>query len=599
MPLHDPASDLPHLPETPGVYRMLGPDGELLYVGKAKNLRRRVRSYFEKHDHTPRIRKMVSQIRSIETILTASEDEALLLEQRLIRNDRPKYNIIFRDDKTYSYIKFGSQEWSRVSIYRGAKESRERYFGPYTDSQRARDTLDFLQKHFRLRSCDDNSFSHRARPCVLHQIGQCLAPCVGLVSRADYAKAVRDAQAFLRGEDKSLIADLTARMELASEALDFESAGILRDQIQAISTARGAQSLEGESCGIPVDYLAIAIRFGKGAAHILRTRGGAVVESHSFLFSGAEPSEAALGLAQEFYAGRELPKRLIANAEPDAESLSETLPGLEWIARPSGAAAKTLALCETNATASLERDLGREAETSRRHAALEAALSIGPLETIECFDISHHQGEGAVASCVRYRDGAMRPSEYRRFTISPEHAGDDFASIREAVIRRYQGSNPSEMPSLILIDGGEAQVAKALEALALIDLPGKCMGVSKGPDRTPGDERLIPSWGLPVFAPGKDSLALLLVQMIRDEAHRFAITGNRKALTKKRGESSLLQIPGVGPSKRKALLLAFASARGVSEASVDELARVPGIGPTLAAAIHRSLRQGDFPAEKP
>lgn len=598
MPLFDPAKDLRSLPEAPGVYRMLGAEGELLYVGKAKNLLRRVRSYFEKKDHSPRIRKMVSQIRSIETILASSESEALLLEQRLIRNDRPKYNIIFRDDKTYSYIRFGSQEWSRISVYRGRKESKDRYFGPYTDSQRARDTLDFLQKHFRLRSCDENSFSHRARPCVLHQIGQCMAPCVGLADREEYERALRDAQAFLRGEDKSLIADLTRRMEAASLARRFEDAARLRDQIQAISTARGAQGLESESLQDSIDYLAIAIRFGKGAAHIFRARGGAVAESHSFLFSGEDLSEAALGLAQDFYAGREFPSKLIANVSLDPETLSEALPELRWVCPSGGAASKTLAICETNAVASLERELGKSAEISRRHAALEDALRIGKIASIECFDISHHQGEGAVASCVRYRDGAMRPAEYRLFSISPEHAGDDFASMKEAIIRRYQGMTPEEMPDLILIDGGEAQLSKAQEALSLIGLSARTLGVAKGPDRIPGEERLLPSWDLPAFAPGKESLALLLIQMVRDESHRFAIAKNRKSLTRKRGDSALLAIPGVGPSKRKALLLAFGSARGVAEASLEELARVPGVGERLAEAILAALRP-DSPQKEP
>lgn len=594
MPVHDPKSELGQVAETPGVYRFFDLKGNLLYVGKAKNLRKRVNAYFEGRGHGPHIHKMVEHIHSLETTLTNTENEALILEQRLIQSEKPKYNIIFRDDKTYAYIKISSHASPQISIYRGKKEKNDRYFGPYTDSRNARETYEFAQKTFLLRNCQDSVFSNRSRACVLHQIGRCSAPCVGHVRPEDYQKSVEAATRFLKGEDKELISGLTKEMEQASELMHFEQAGRLRDQIHAISAARSAQSIES-SGRQDVDIFALAQSVDQACAHMIEIRNGIIAASRSYRVSALQvsPTETLDALASTIYSQMPPPKKIVSHVEISPETLlaiARSNDSVEWVSQPAGQDLKWLELCQANAQASLQQKLGKERLIQERQRSLESLVSLSPLDHIECFDISHFQAEAAVASCVVYRSGGMSKSEYRIFNISAPNAGDDYASMKEALIRRYQGRNPEDLPQLVLIDGGIGQVNFAQQALGLLDLNLPLLGVAKGPERKAGEEELIPSWGPPAQKPGLASPALQLVQMIRDESHRFAITQNRNRVSKKRGESLLLAIPGIGASKRKALLLTFGSAKAVSQASEEELQKVPGVSLALAKRIAQHLR---------
>lgn len=596
MAQFDPKTQLPSLPTGPGVYRMLDAEGALLYVGKAKNLKKRVSSYFEGRGHGPRIHRMVEKIALIDITLTGNESEALILEQRLIQKEKPKYNILFRDDKTYGYIKISAHPSPQIGLFRGKRDAKSKFFGPYTDNRLARETLEFAQKTFKLRTCADSVFSNRARACILHQIGRCSAPCVDAITPENYQQSASRAAAFLKGEDKELIAQLTADMERASEAMAFERAGAIRDQIRAVSAARAGQSIEG-GAGKNVDIIALAIETQQGCAQVMQIRSGVVSASLSFRFSSDDDAQEAIdSFCSVFYSDKPMPPRVICNLSltPETKGALEQKENraIDWIVEASGQEHKWLHQALLNAKASLAQKVGKQALAHSRQRALEREVGMDGLDHIECFDISHFQSEGALASCVVYKDGVMRNDLYRIFNMSAESAGDDFASMKEALIRRYQGMDPQDLPSLLLIDGGVGQLTKAREALELLQLEIPMLGVAKGVERKAGAEQLVPSWGREPFYPGKDSAALLLIQTIRDEAHRFAITRNRKKIAKKRGESHLLAIPGVGPSKRKALLLAFGSAKRVSEASEDELIKVPGISVALASKIREALRSG-------
>lgn len=592
MAQFDPKTQLTELPTTPGVYRMLDSNQALLYVGKAKNLKKRVNSYFEGRGHGPRIHRMVEKIALVDITLTSNESEALILEQRLIQKEKPKYNILFRDDKTYGYIKISAHASPQIALFRGKRDSKSKFFGPYTDNKLARDTLEFTQKTFKIRTCADSVFSNRTRACILHQIGRCSAPCVNLITPEDYQQSIQGAVAFLKGEDKELIQTLTQEMEKASEAMNFERAALLRDQIRGISTARAGQSIEG-GAHKNVDIVALVVEQMQGCAQVMQIRNGVVSASLSFRFNAEDSLEAMDSFCSSFYADKPMPSRIICNQQPseDIQTILEQKENrhLEWIVKAGGQEQKWLDQALINAKASLSQKIGKQALAHSRQKALEREVGLEHLNHIECFDISHFQSEAALASCVIYKDGVMRNDLYRIFNISDEHAGDDFASMKEALIRRYQGKLPEELPSLLLIDGGIGQLSKAREALALLQIEIPMLGVAKGVERKAGAEELVPSWDRAPFKPGKESAALLLIQTIRDEAHRFAITQNRKKVTKTRGESLLLTIPGVGPSKRKALLLAFGSAKRVAEASEDELVKVPGISVGLAQIIKQHL----------
>jgi excinuclease ABC subunit C len=593
MPRLDPATQLETLPTTPGVYRMLDAQERLLYVGKAKNLKKRVRNYFEGRHHGAHISRMVEQIAAVDWIATPSEAEALLLEQRLISQDKPKYNIIFRDDKTYAYVEISGHKFPRLAFHRGKKAAKSRLFGPFTDGAAIRANIDLVQKAFQLRTCQDAVFSNRTRPCMLHQIGRCLAPCVGKADAAQYGAAVERAIGFLSGDDKSLIERLTAEMDEASEALEFERAAKLRDQIQLVSGARGRQSIEARSAKT-LDAIAIRIEGTEGAANCLMARNGVVsgnVTERFKLPAGADAREALDAFLSAHYADAFVPARLLVPHAPSdavAEALAARSGGpIEWVSEPRGIERDWAHMSEANAQAALAQELGQLALWRQRQSDLERLLGLEGLDWIEAYDMSHHQGEGAVGAQVVYRDGQMRPKEYRLYKLAEENAGDDYASMKETIIRRCQGAD--ELPRLFLIDGGAGQVKKAQEALDLLNLSVPLVGVSKGPARKVGEETLVLGWSGEEIKPGRQSPALMLIAAIRDEAHRFGITRNRRLLAKKRSMSRLERVEGIGPSKRRALLLRFGSAQGVADASLAELRGVPGISEALAERLKKEL----------
>jgi len=575
---------------------MLDENEALLYVGKAKNLKKRVRNYFEGRHHGAHITRMVEQIHSVDWIGTASEAEALLLEQRLISKDRPKYNIIFRDDKTYAYVEISGHAFPRVAFHRGKRTSKSRLFGPYTDGGAIRANIDLIQKAFQLRTCQDPVFANRTRPCMLHQIGRCLAPCVGKVSKEEYAQAVTAAAGFLSGEDKSLIERMTKEMDDASEAMEFERAARLRDQIQLVSGSRGRQSIESRGTK-NLDAIVVRVEGNEGAANCLMVRNGIVsgnVTQRFKLPEGATEAEAFDAFLSAHYSDNVPPPRLMVPFAPSdaiAEALQARAGGpIEWVFDQKGIERDWHDMSARNAQAALTQELGQLALWKQRQAELEKLLGLEDLDWIEAYDMSHHQGEGAVGAQVVYRDGAMRNKDYRIYNIAAENAGDDYASMKETIIRRCQGAE--SLPKLFLIDGGHGQVKKAQEALDLLNLSVPLVGVSKGPTRKVGDETLILGWSGAEVNPGKASPALLLIAAIRDEAHRFGITRNRKLVGKKRSMSHIENVEGIGPAKRKALLLRFGSAKAVGEASISELKSVPGISEELAERLKKALEIG-------
>jgi excinuclease ABC subunit C len=598
MRLEQPASRLGEVPATPGVYRFYDAEGALLYIGKAKDLSQRVRAYFEGREHGPHIRQMARQIAVLETASTATELEALLLEQRLIHERKPKYNIIFRDDKTYAYVALTKHKHPQIKSFRGKRGAQQDLFGPYVDSGAARARIDIVQKTFKLRSCDDSTYAHRSRPCALREIGRCSAPCVpGFVSDEEYAQQTRLARDYLSGKDASLLAGLSKSMESASAAMEFERAATLRDQIRQLSAASAHQRVEGDP-NAHFDAIGVALGANATAIHVYEVRAGLISDIHAYVFKGAlDASEAFDAFLTQHYAQRPPPAKLVCSADEAVAGEALEFLRSRWgsalrCGEPTTAAESSW-LSQARANARQSSD-AVDSPQARHRLWQDKLLELFPsmpnatiLRRVECFDISHFQGEAAVASCVVYEDLAMRPEQYRIFNIAPENAGDDFASMKEALIRRYQGAEPERLPQLVLIDGGAGQMSKAREALSLVGLDLPMIGIAKGVTRKLGNEEVICSWGDPSRRVDKSHPALLLLSHIRDESHRFAISRNRKKVAKRRVESALMEIPGVGPSKRKALLLAFGSAAAVGEASEEQLAMAPGVGPALARTIKK------------
>ena len=599
----DAKSFLAALTELPGVYRMLGGEGQVLYVGKAKNLKRRVASYFREHLSSPRIAHMVSQIAAVEITVTRTEAEALLLENNLIKSLAPRYNILFRDDKSYPYITLSRAPFPRLGFFRGNPDRKADYFGPYPSSWAVRDGIHLLQKMFRLRTCEDTVFLNRSRPCLLHQIKRCSGPCVGLISEKDYAADVQLATMFLAGKQHEVIRRLTAMMEQAATAMAFEQAAVYRDQIQSLHQIQERQFVSS-SRGEDVDIVVAETDNGQICVNLAMIRGGRHLGDRPLFPSNAAdstPAEAALAFVRQHYAVHPAPNRLILSPALGDEDKDE-LEGM--LAALAGRPVSVLAAHSLNQRAWVEMAaqnarlaiLARH-QTSQlqgqRLVALQEALGLPDSPArIECFDISHTMGEATVASCVVYQDDRMKNADYRRFNIEDIQPGDDYAAIRQAVSRRYARVADGEgmAPDLILIDGGRGQVASAYAALAelgLADLP--MIGVAKGEGRKPGLESLIfPDGREPLQLPA-DSPALHLVQEIRDEAHRFAITGHRARRSKARKSSTLDSLPGVGPVRRKALIARFGGLPGVRSASVEQLAEVPGISREMAKKIHSAL----------
>lgn len=593
----DSRTFLSQLTTQPGVYRMYGGDGELLYVGKARNLKKRVGSYFLRASGNPRIESMVSQIRRIEVTLTHTEDEALLLENSLIKDQAPRYNISFRDDKSYPYVRFTAHRFPRIAYYRGAKTGQDRYIGPFPSASSVRETLGTLQKLFRLRPCRDTFFAHRDRPCLQHQIKRCSAPCVGLIPEAEYAQDVANAQRMLEGRADELAKDLGTEMEAAAAVLDFERAARLRDQIAALKRVRESRALTGGAEDL--DVIAVAPHASNSCVAVVSVRDGANL-GHSSHFPRHPPHAEVAELLESFLSQHYLEQPppaeiLISHPLEDVELLENALSQRAGrkvsIVHPQrGPKLRLLDMAQGTVAQALTTRLSEMASMDERMLELQRALELEhPPQRLECFDISHTQGERAVASCVVFNEQGPLKSAYRKFNIEGITPGDDYAAIKQAVGRRFARVKSGEVqrPDLLFIDGGKGQLNAALEALDELGIEDlRIVAIAKGPTRKPGLEELIlPEQEFPLKLP-PDSPALHLIQRIRDEAHRFAITGHRGRRDKARLTSDLESVEGLGAARRRALLQAFGGLAQLKRASVDELARVDGISKTLAERIY-------------
>lgn len=597
----DLKSFLVSLPNLPGVYRMMGTDETVLYVGKARDLKKRVSSYFNKSGLSPRIQLMVAKIARVDITVTRTEAEALLLENNLIKSLAPRYNILFRDDKSYPYLMISGHAAPRIAYYRGAQDKKSRYFGPYPNAWAVRETINLVQRVFRLRTCEDSVFANRSRPCLLFQIRRCSGPCVNAISLEDYALDVRRAVLFLEGKEDELLNDLTARMQSAAEKLEFEQATFYRNQIQNLARVREQQVIDKES-DRDADVAAAVQVQGLWCVSLAMVRGGRHLGDRHFLpknteeVSGPEVLEAFIA---QHYLDKPIPAVIVTNQDIDA-SITQWLNAqagkrVNIVRNPQGERRVWLAMAEKSAQIAISQQLAQSASQEARLTALRDALDMPTLSRIECFDISHTMGEATVASCVVYDQGKMQSSEYRRYNISAITPGDDYAAMREALMRRYRklqetmGEGEGKRPDLVLIDGGTGQLNIAREVMAELGISDiELIGVAKGPERKAGLEELVfTDASARHFKP--DDPALHLIQTIRDEAHRFAITGHRARRGKARTRSSLENIPGVGPSRRKTLLERFGGLQGVKGASVETLAEVTGISRELAQRIYDAL----------
>jgi excinuclease ABC subunit C len=636
-------SQVAALPALPGVYRYYDADGGVLYVGKARNLKKRVSSYFQKNHGGTRIGHMVSKITRLETTVVRSEAEALLLENNLIKTLAPRYNILFRDDKSYPYLKIESGTFPRVAYYRGAVDRKHRYFGPYPSAWAVKESIQLLQKVFRLRTCEDTVFANRTRPCLLYQIKRCTGPCVNLVTPEDYLRDVENADNFLRGETQAVLQALESRMMGHAEKLEFERAAELRNQMSALSKVLHQQSVETVS-DKDADILAVKVQGGKACVNLAMVRGGRHLGDRAYFPSHIEDGAAVQGFDDEadavpvqplevqvleafiaqHYIGVPAPAALITS-HPVSRALLDALSEqvgvkLSAVHQPREQRRRWLEMAQQNADIQLARLLAEEGSQQARTRALVDALDLAPdnLETfrVECFDISHTAGEATQASCVVFHHHAMQNREYRRYNIDGITPGDDYAAMRQVLTRRYAklaqagrdtpdatpaaeparkpeggGGGAPRLPDLVLVDGGRGQVSMAREVFAELGLDlSVIVGVEKGEGRKVGLEELVFADGREKVYLGKDSAALMLVAQIRDEAHRFAITGMRARRARVRvGGSQLEEIPGVGAKKRARLLQRFGGIRGVAAASVEDIATVEGISRDLAEEIYRAL----------
>lgn len=601
------------LPERPGVYRFLAEDGQVLYVGKARNLKNRVSSYFAKNLSSPRIALMVSKVARLEVTPTPSESEALLLENHLIKELAPKYNILFRDDKSYPYIRLTREPWPMIGLHRGSLSANADYFGPYPNAWSVREAVHLLQKIFKLRTCEASVFNNRTRPCLLYQIKRCSGPCVGLIDAGTYADDVRAAGMFLQGRHQEIIQRLTSLMEQAVARLAFEQAATFRDQIQALHRARDTQIMDSHQAE-DIDIIVAVEQGGSLCVNLAMVRGGRHLgdrpqfPQNSNQLDQATLSEVLSAFIEAHYAVHPAPGKVLVNVPVD-ESVVETLTGM--LGRPLpmdlphfNQHKAWVELAINNAGLAMTQRRQMQTLQGKRQQSLLAALqnaglAIEQLNRIECFDISHTQGEATVASCVVWTSGekeggGMRRAEYRRFNITDITPGDDYAAIHQAVYRRYK---PNEQgveavrPDLLLIDGGKGQVAKAAEALTELGLAYlPLVGVAKGLGRKPGLESLIFADEREPLHLDPDDPGLHLVQEIRDEAHRFALTGHRNRRQKARIGSRLDDIAGIGPKRRKALITCFGSVGAIKVAGIEAIAAVPGMSEELALRVHAALQ---------
>ena len=609
------------LPSLPGVYRYYDAEGQVLYVGKANHLKKRVSSYFQKtHDGT-RIGHMVSKISRMETTVVRSEAEALLLENNLIKSLKPRYNILFRDDKSYPYLKItraktadpdalghpSPKAISRVVYYRGAVDKQHDYFGPYPSVWAVREAIQLLQKVFRLRTCEDTVFRNRTRPCLLHQIKRCSAPCVGLVSEQAYQQDVQSACELLDGRTREVMKSLETRMMAHADVLEFEAAADVRNQINALSKVLHQQSVDSVD-DRDVDILAVLVQGGKACVNLAMVRGGRHLGDSPYFpthVDNAEPVEVLEAFISQHYLDIAAPPTLITSHAVDkglVRALSEQIGiKLHVIHQPREQRKAWLEMAQQNAAIKLTRLLAEEGSQQSRTRALIDALDLAPEDLdsflIECFDISHTAGEATQASCVVFHHHQMQAAQYRRYNIEDITGGDDYAAMRQVLTRRYTKlaeavrAGEAKFPDLVLIDGGKGQISMAKSVFEALDLDiSRLVGVEKGEGRKVGLEELVFADGRTKLTLTQDSAALMLVAQIRDEAHRFAITGMRAKRAKVRtGSSSLEDIPGVGPRKRAKLLQRFGGVRGVGDASVQDLCTVEGISLELAQAIYAAL----------
>jgi excinuclease ABC subunit C len=600
----DPKSYVATLPQRPGVYRMYAADDELLYVGKAARLRDRVGSYFSNHDLSPKVVAMVRRIARVEVTVVNSEQEALLLECNLIKAHRPRYNIMLRDDKSFPYILCqAGHEFPRLVFYRGPRQPNSRQFGPFASAHAVKEVLQHLQKVFKIRNCRDSFFANRSRPCLQHQIGRCSAPCVGLIDREAYARDLEGAIGVLEGRNAEVIGDLQQRMEAAAGELKFEDAARLRDQLRELQEIR-SQQIANAQRQADTDVIAIVGEPGQYAICVLPVREGQNLGTASH-FPGSALSEPADTLADFlllYYSREPAPPEVLINIElPDHEPVAQALEraagrSLELRVPQRGLKRQWLELALDNARNALRmRSLRAELAVEGMQLLARVLDLPGPPERVECFDVSHTAGEGTVASCVLFTPEGARKNEYRRYNIEGVTPGDDYGAMHQALLRhgaRIAGGERAR-PDLLLIDGGAGQVDAAVSALAEAGCPGLAVvGVAKGADRRPGQERL--------FRPGEpiaivlqaDSAALHFIQRVRDEAHRFAITGHRRRRARRYRESILETVPGLGPARRRAILTHFGGLQGVLRAGVADLEKVAGVGAAMARSIYDHLHPG-------
>ena len=629
----DVAGFLKHCPGLPGVYRHIDAEGRVLYVGKARDLKKRVSSYFQKTHSSPRIAHMVSQVARVEVTVTRSEGEALLLENNLIKELAPRYNILFRDDKSYPYLMITGAEYPQIRFYRGALDRKHQYFGPFPNAWAVRESIQILQKVFRLRTCDDSVFANRSRPCLLHQIQRCSAPCVKALTIDAYARDVRDAARFLSGKSQEVLGELQVQMNEAAEALRFEEAATVRDRIGSLARVLQTQGAEAANDN-DADVIAASVRQGYACVNLAMVRGGRHLGDKQFFPQHVDDANAADVLAAfmvQHYPGRFIPPTLVINHDlEDVEALADALSGdagrkVTVVRFPQEQRRMWLTMAEKGAELALDRLLAERGTAQARTRLLAELLGLeeprpdppeGAMQNvmmdagaetaasraagcdgwavlrIECFDISHTMGEATQASCVVYHHHKMQGGEYRRYNITGITPGDDYAAMRQVLTRRYEkvAAGEGAVPDLVLIDGGKGQVEIARQVLAEVGLSQPLLvGVAKGEDRKPGQETLVFTDGRAAINLASDSPALHLVQTIRDEAHRFAITGQRAKRDKARVTSSLEDIDGIGAKRRQKLLARFAGLQGVRSASVDDLAGVEGISRELAERIYAQL----------
>jgi len=613
----DAQTFLAALPHLPGVYRHLDAAGEVLYVGKARDLKKRVASYFQKTLASARVAHMMARVARVEVTVTRSEAEALILENNLIKRLKPRYNILFRDDKSYPYLQLTAHRAPRIAYYRGSTHRPGRYFGPYPSAWAVRETIQTLQKVFRLRTCEDTVFSHRSRPCLQFQIGRCSAPCVGAVTDEAYAADVARAVRFLEGHAKDVISEIEVRMVQAADALRFEEAAALRDRMGALARVLHQQTME-DAGGGDTDVIAVASHAGRVCVNLAMVRGGrhlgdkaflpAHVDGAVFLSTNADTEAQVLtAFVAQHYTEHALPPVLVVSHALADDALLDMLAAnrgnrTRLSTRPQGVRRAWLDQARKNAELALVRASSESSQRASRTAALAEVLGLGLDENdaaalealhVECFDISHTAGEATQASCVVYRHHDMQPSLYRRYNIVGITPGDDYAAMRQALTRRFGrvADGDATMPDVVLIDGGKGQVEVARQVFEEFGLDARALvGVAKGEGRKTGRETLVFADGRAPLVLGEASAALLLIARIRDEAHRFAITGMRARRARARTVSRLEDIAGVGVRRRQRLLARFGGFSGVASASVEDLASVEGISVELAERIHEALR---------